>query len=169
MTPVRLIIDDKKWTSIDDFWKWKAFLNDLLFGVLEKVYCNQHNLSVNLLLTNDKYMKKLNNDFMGKNTATDILSFPQYEKFNIAVNAISENEILLGDIAMSHETVLRRLVNNSFFDRCSHLFVHGLLHLLGMDHDNEENAEKMENFEAAVLGLFSVGKPHAVAVGKDIA
>jgi probable rRNA maturation factor len=164
-----VIIDDEKWLSIDGFKEWETSLDNLLFATTKGVCNSRQSLSVNLLLTNDRYMQKLNNDFMGKNTATDILSFPQYEKFNLSVtDKISNEKLLLGDIAMSYETILRKFVKPSFFDKCSHLFVHGVLHLLGMEHENEDDANKMEIMEIKVLELFNLENPYATEIGKDI-
>lgn len=107
---------------------------------------------VDLLLTSDAEVQALNHDWRGKDTPTDVLSFP----------ASQADAPFIGDIALAFETVardaesLRRCIRNHF----SHLLIHGLLHLLGHDHVDEAEAEEMENLERKALARIGIPDPY---------
>jgi probable rRNA maturation factor len=169
---VTVIIDDDKWGKIYSFDEWAASLNGLLKAIIKEALGNEAEFFINLLLTNDENICKLNIDFRNKNEPTNILSFPQHEANDIknylvgnirkTDPTLKNSETVIGDIAMSYETIARESVifNMKFLDRCSHLFVHGVLHLLGMDHQDPLNAEKMESTEIRVLKLFDIRNPY---------
>jgi probable rRNA maturation factor len=130
---------------------------------------SQMDSSANLLLTNDERICKLNLSFRNNNRPTNILSFPQFETNDLKLLLVGKidttskiNEIVIGDIAMSYETIAREsnMFSVKFFDRCSHLFVHGMLHLLGMEHEDPLRAEEMERTEIKVLESFGLKNPY---------
>lgn len=73
-------------------------------------------------------------------------------------------DINIGDLAMSYEVIMEesKIFNKKFFDRCTHLFVHGVLHLLGMDHIEEDERLKMESLEIKILENFCIKNPYFV-------
>ncbi len=99
-----------------------------------------------ILLTNNKKMKILNNQFRKKNKATDVLSFPFNHKF-------SKNSYL-GDIAISYEIVNKRSNKSNFFLEFDKMWIHGYLHILGHDHDKLRNFKKMNKKENLILNYF---------------
>ena len=99
-----------------------------------------------LLLTNNKKMKSLNNQFRKKNKATDVLSFPFNYKFI--------KNSYLGDIAISYEIVNKRSTKSNFFIEFDKMWIHGYLHILGYDHKKLKNFKKMNKKENLILNYF---------------
>jgi len=105
-----------------------------------------------LMLTGDSEMQALNKRFRSKDMSTNVLSFPSGE----------ENDFL-GDIALARETCVREaaLKEISISDHAAHLIVHGMLHLIGYDHQIEGDAEAMERREAEILARLGIKDPYA--------
>lgn len=113
--------------------------------------------AVAVALTDDEGIRQLNRDFRQKDRATDVLSFPAGEPL------LPEGQAFLGDIALALEFIRREadLENKRFEDHLSHLFVHGLLHLIGYDHETAAEAAVMENLERDILARMEIGDPYA--------
>lgn len=111
--------------------------------------------AVAVLLSDDAAIAVLNQQFRGKPGATNVLSFPP---------AAAEAGFL-GDIALAAETIAAEAKNQgkSFVHHASHLAVHGFLHLLGYDHLEPEDAERMEARERAILAELGIEDPYAEA------
>ena len=110
---------------------------------------------VTIVLTDDREMRDLNRTWRGKDAATNVLSFP--------ANAGIREPGLLGDVVLAYETTLKEACeqNIALQDHVSHLVVHGVLHLLGFDHAEEEEAERMENLERTALASLGIADPYA--------
>lgn len=113
---------------------------------------------LSLLFTDDAHMRVLNGNWRGKDSATNVLSFPASD--------LAPGDTLpplLGDIVLAHETVKDEagLENKSFDDHLTHLIVHGLLHLLGYDHSEPAQAGHMESCERAILARLGINDPYA--------
>lgn len=108
-----------------------------------------------IVLTDDTEMRALNREWRGKDEPTNVLSFPTGE-------ALGE-PVLLGDVVIAYETAQREAgeAEISLSDHVSHLVVHGVLHLLGLDHDEDETAERMEDLERRALASLGVADPYA--------
>ncbi|MDF2617867.1 MAG: hypothetical protein K0S00_526 [Xanthobacteraceae bacterium] len=108
-------------------------------------------------LTDDASIRALNRDWRGKDTATNVLSFPTPEM------ARAGGDPHLGDIAIAYETLAREAEaeGKPFADHLAHLAVHGTLHLLGYDHEVAEDAEEMEAMERSVLAGLGVPDPYS--------
>ena len=108
---------------------------------------------VSLLLGDDAAVAALNKQFRGKNGATNVLSFPPAQG----------EEGFLGDIALAAETIVEEaeFQGKRFQDHAAHLVVHGFLHLLGYDHMDPADAEKMEVRERAILVSLGIEDPYA--------
>jgi probable rRNA maturation factor len=157
---VDIIIDDDRWNLTEDLLR---SANELFQAVLEELEAVSE-FSVNLLLTNDENIAILNSSFRDSLGPTNVLSFPQYDPSDIAKFLVCKidtpsgyNETLLGDIAMSFDSAMREssVFCVNFFDRCLHLFVHSVLHLLGMDH-----CDAMENIEIKILESYGIKNPY---------
>jgi probable rRNA maturation factor len=111
-----------------------------------------------LVLTDDATMRGLNRKWRGKNSATNVLSFPAQHPPH-AENAAR----LLGDIVIAFETCAREAHAQrvSFTDHLAHLAVHGFLHLLGYDHVADEEAHRMEALEATILDRLHIANPYS--------
>lgn len=112
---------------------------------------------LSLLLTDDKRIRVVNRDWRGFDKATNVLSFPAAPPSRVATSPV------LGDIVIAYETVEReaQAEGKSVSDHFSHLVIHGLLHLLGEDHETDAEAERMEGLEIAALARLGIADPYA--------
>jgi probable rRNA maturation factor len=115
-----------------------------------------------VICTDDAHIRALNARHRGKDAATNVLSFPATPP------AGGRFGPLLGDIVLSRETIDREAKEQglTFTDHLTHLMVHGFLHLLGHDHQNESEAVIMERLEAAILASIGIADPYTDA-GRD--
>ena len=102
-----------------------------------------------ILLTNNIKMKYLNNKFRKKNKATDVLSFPFYSVTELKKG--KRKKKYLGDVAISYEFVINRSKLTNFELEFDKLWLHGYLHLLGYDHQNDSDYYKMRKIENKIL------------------
>jgi probable rRNA maturation factor len=111
--------------------------------------------SVSLLLGDDASVASLNAQFRGKSGPTNVLSFPPAPG--------SAEPGFLGDIALAAETIVEQanFQGKRFEHHAAHLVVHGFLHLLGYDHEQSADAEKMEARERAILQSLGIEDPYA--------
>ncbi|MFN9477508.1 MAG: rRNA maturation RNase YbeY [Rickettsiales bacterium] len=155
----------------NDEWDSYKEINPKLFEeILEEVLTNYpnfnkvQNIELSILLTNDKRIKKLNQEFRNENRATNVLSFPDLD---IDFSQILEfkpdlDYIYLGDIAFAFETISEEVKkkNIPFLNHFKHLLVHSTLHLLGYDHMNDTEAEIMQDIEVKILKKLSIPSPY---------
>lgn len=113
---------------------------------------------LSLVLTDDAEIRAINTQWRSIDKPTNVLSFPA---FNVVVGQAPK--AMLGDVILAYETILREadLEKISFNDHLSHLIIHGLLHLLGYDHENDKDAEEMESLETAILAKLEIADPYA--------
>jgi probable rRNA maturation factor len=110
---------------------------------------------VTLALTDDAEMRVLNRIWRGKDVPTNVLSFP-------ADDAIAEPGFV-GDVVLAYETAQKeaREQDIKLTDHVAHLVVHGVLHLLGFDHGDDAEAERMEDVERRALASLGIADPYA--------
>jgi probable rRNA maturation factor len=111
---------------------------------------------VAVVLTDDAEQRRLNRDYRGKDAPTNVLSFP------IGDAAPGGGPVMLGDVVLAVETVAREAAeqNKPLADHLRHLVVHGVLHLLGFDHETDADAEIMETRERQILAGLGVPDPY---------
>lgn len=119
------------------------------------------NIEISVLLTNDGFIQGLNRDYRGKDKPTNVLSFPQ-EEFIAGNYADIEGQIALGDVIFAFETINNEAIEQekSFENHLAHLAVHGTLHLLGYDHEEDGDAEIMEALEIKILAELQIDNPY---------
>jgi len=110
---------------------------------------------VSILLTNDSAIRVLNRDWRGIDKATNVLSFP-------ASGQAAGKVRLLGDIVIAYETLERECddENRIFLHHLAHLTVHGFLHLIGYDHQTDNQAEEMEGLESRIMTRLNLPDPY---------
>ena len=113
-----------------------------------------------VMLTDDSTMRTLNLDWRGIDKPTNVLSFPAQTK---AAPREGGPPRMLGDIAISYETARREAddAHTPFDHHLSHLAVHGFLHLIGYDHEDDDAAETMEALEQEILAQLGIPNPYA--------
>lgn len=119
-----------------------------------------------LLLTDDAAVQALNRDYRGQDKPTNVLSFAALDD---DMPTPDDAPLLLGDIIVAFETVMAEAARDAKTpaDHFSHLVVHGMLHLLGFDHDDETQAETMEALEVKILSRLGIADPYGEARGRD--
>lgn len=117
-------------------------------------------LEVSVVFSDDATIRDLNARFRGKDTPTNVLSFPGYD-----AEAPFVGSVLLGDIVLAMETIEREAAdqNKAFQDHLAHLLIHGTLHLLGLDHQDDDQADHMERTETRIMTHLGFGDPYAIS------
>jgi probable rRNA maturation factor len=137
----------------------EALAGEAVEAALARLGLGDVESELSILFTDDAAMRKLNAEWRGKDKPTNVLSFPAFDL------APGDNPgPMLGDIVVAFETVAKEseLERKSFDDHLRHLIVHGFLHLLGYDHENDTDAEEMEAAERAILADMGVSDPYSV-------
>ena len=113
--------------------------------------------------TDDAEMRQLNAQFREQDKATNVLSFPHEALDNEAQdNMAADAPIYLGDLAFGFETMAQeaKQMDITIGAHMRHLVIHGLLHLIGCDHEDEADAEEMEGLEIAALSVIGITNPY---------
>lgn len=125
---------------------------------------------ISLIYVDNETIKKINRDYRGIDRETDVLSFPMIEypqkkvykdiylNYKFDESYFDDKCLVLGDIAVSLEKALEQSSDfgHSFFRETAYLIVHSTLHLLGYDHIEDEDKDKMRKREEAILESFSL-------------
>ena len=140
----------------DDFNLDKDLL--LKLNTAFEVISNEENLSdktINIRIVNDKEMVDLNKQFRCKDSSTNVLSFTNED----ISKSITGN---LGDIAINYDFIKResKEQGKTFDDHIVHMLIHGIYHILGLDHENDEMAQVMEEKEVALLYKLNIRDPY---------
>ena len=130
--------------SEEKAWTKKLKKKDIFFKKVCKAFPNKYKfinkkISLTLMLSNNKNIRKLNKNFRNKNKSTDVLSFPLNNKIKIS------NKIYIGDIIISYDFINKPKNQNldKFKEKLIKTFIHGFLHLIGFDHINNIDYKKM--------------------------
>ena len=115
------------------------------------------------MLTDDAAVRALNAQWRGKDRPTNVLSFPAATPDEIARARAGGPPLLLGDVVLALETCRREAAEQGkpLADHVAHLVVHGVLHLLGHDHEDDAEADRMERLETAILAELGIADPYA--------
>ena len=155
----------EEWDSSTD---WAALAREAVRAAVER---SAHRaladaplgLEVSVKFTSDEEVRSLNAAWRGKDKATNVLSFPMAEAEMLAQIAGSEGELLLGDIVLAIGVCAAEAAEKGvgMREHAAHLVVHGMLHLLGYDHEEgDEQAESMEAVERSALAGLGIADPY---------
>lgn len=118
---------------------------------------------ISILLSDDAAVRTLNRDYRDLDKPTNVLSFPARDDDRETDVFAEHDTVLLGDIVVAFETTMREAEaeGKGAGDHLAHLVVHGVLHLLGLDHEDDAEAEEMERLEVRALGGLGIPDPYA--------
>ena len=144
MISINVFSEEKAWAK--KLKKKEIFFNKICKAFPKKYRFINKNISLTLLLSNNKNIRKLNKNFRNKDRSTDILSFPFRKKLKIS------KKTYLGDIIISYNFIdkPRSQKLKVFKNKLIKIFIHGFLHLLNFDHKKNKDYEKMLNEEKLI-------------------
>ena len=156
MITIDILTESPLWGDSETYEKLAQTCVDAVWARLE---LPKKPTELSLVLTDDASIRTINAEWRNKDKATNVLSFPA---FDIAPGDAPGP--MLGDIIIARETVEREAQeeNKSFDQHLHHMIVHGLLHLLGYDHEDDEEAEEMEGLEREILHALAIPDPYTV-------
>lgn len=159
-----LIKDDNRWADHPDINQSLCVdITNKLLGCFPQA--QNQNIEISILLTDDQRMQELNKQFLNNDYPTNVLSFPDQnlDRHLIQSAGLPSTEIYLGDIALGYDILCKESqqkqipMENHFI----HLIIHGILHLLGFDHDTETKTLEMQEFEIKTLQQYDILSPYS--------
>ena len=144
MINIDVLSDEKAWSK--KIKKKELFFREICNFFPRKYRFPNKKITLSLLLSNNKFIKKLNKNFRNKNKSTDILSFPLTKK------KLRSKKIYIGDIIISFDFMNKPKSQNikDFKEKVVKTFIHGFLHLLGFDHIKDKDYKKMLSEEERI-------------------
>ena len=144
MISIEVFSEEKAWSI--KLKKKKLFFKEICNLFPRKYRFPNKKITLSLLLSNNKCIKKLNKNFRNKNKSTDILSFPLAKKTKIS------KKIYIGDIIISYNFMNKPKSQNikNFKKKVIKTFIHGYLHLLGFDHIKDKDYKRMLSEEEKI-------------------
>lgn len=125
-----------------------------IFDALNDEFESEKPVYLSVALINNEEIQRINRDFRGKDQPTDVISFAYHETEDYLIGPYDT----LGDIVISLERVeeQRKEYGHSFKRELFYVLTHGILHLLGYDHMNEEEKKEMRTREEEILGKYEI-------------
>lgn len=158
---VEITFEDSRWEGAG----LQALAEQAVAATLAQVQLAPESWEVSILACDDARIAGLNADFRGKPSATNVLSWPSGERGaeiagDVPGPPVGDPE--LGDLAIAFETCEREANDQGkpFKHHVLHLLVHGVLHLLGYDHERDADGDLMERQEIAILATLGVDNPY---------
>lgn len=163
---VDLAVEDPSWSAVPDL---QALVERAAAAALAEAGLEpDEDLELSCLFCDDGAIRALNAQWRGMDKATNVLSFPTPAgpASPAGVDDAPGAEALLGDIAIAWGTVVREAEaeNKRVEDHVAHLVIHGTLHLLGEDHEENAEAEAMEALERRAMARLGLPDPYADTV-----
>jgi probable rRNA maturation factor len=123
-------------------------------------------IEIAVRLTSDDEVHALNRQYRSKDKATNVLSFPMVQPDLLGTVTLNsdDGEVILGDIVLAHGVCAAEADERSVSieHHATHLVVHGVLHLLGLDHQGDAEAQAMEDLEREILASLGIADPYPV-------
>jgi probable rRNA maturation factor len=159
-----------------ELWDRSAVIDDALIRAALAAYEAAASLGaggcqVTLVLADDAELKRLNREWRGIDAPTNVLSFPAGIDPAEPSSEETGEPSPLGDVVLAFETAAKEAAEAgiTLSDHAIHLVVHGALHLLGFDHEDEDEAEEMEALERKILASLGIADPYAATSGRAVA
>ena len=143
--------------DISENKEYYNIIKNVLDKCFEEENLNEKNYYISIILTTPNQIKKINSEYRNIDKATDVLSFPMFEKDEI-YNKPNEIRETLGDIIISIEKVEEQAkeYGHSFERELSYMVVHGFYHLMGYDHMEEDDKKEMRKKEENILEKLNI-------------
>ena len=143
MQSISFNLDNPQWKK--EFPEYKTIISDAVKKTFQSENVNDQNNHISIFLTSDNVIKDLNQKYRNKNKATNVLAFPIQESI--------EQKNYIGDLAISLEKIIfesnkYKIKKNKYL---SQITIHGILHLLGYDHINDDDYEVMNKKEDRII------------------
>lgn len=153
MITLDIMIEAGDWSRLEDA---EALAQKAAEAALAVTYEADGDFEASVMLTDDAQIQELNRTWRNKDKPTNVLSFPAPEQPGLS------GPRHLGDIALAYETLVRESEEESkeLAHHFAHLIVHGVLHLLGYDHEVEAEADIMEGLEVKALATLGIANPY---------
>jgi probable rRNA maturation factor len=147
---IDIAVEHEAWHALGDLEVLAARAADAVLAEVAETVIDGAEWSI--LLADDAFVRDLNARWRGVDRPTNVLSFPTDG---------AARDHALGDVIVAWETSAREADERGWTvpDYLAHLLVHGLCHLLGLDHDTDASAEAMEAIEARALGRLGIASP----------
>jgi probable rRNA maturation factor len=160
---IEIAREDSKWLEYSAINE--AYFVEPILRVLKEHdnFSSLTKVELSILLTNSERMSSLNNQFMGKNYPADVLSFPEEDLHWRELSEFHpDKEICLGEIAFGFNEIQQSAKerNINFLHHFMHLTIHSILHLVGYDHQDEQDSDAMEALEVKILEQFGINNPY---------
>ena len=164
---VEIVVENALWNRFD----LEDIANRAFDAVAEKLSLVDGPYELSILACDDARIAVLNAEFRGKQTPTNVLSWPGFDLSPAVAGgkpdfpplpAHGDPFINIGDIAIAYQTCLLEADKAGIEPQghITHLLIHGILHLLGYDHETEIDAKMMETLEIDLLASMSIGNPY---------
>lgn len=149
-----VLVDDSRWR--ERLLDADATVNAAVAKAIDVTKPKLHpDVEVSFVFSDDAHIKKLNVNWRGKDSPTNVLSFPSFAGKELS------RVPLLGDVVLAYETIEREAAEElkEFAHHSTHMIVHGFLHLLGFDHETDNEADIMERHESRILKELGLPDP----------
>ena len=149
--------------GIDENKEYDEVIKKVLSQCFKEENLENSNLWITVTFTTPRKIQKINKEYRGIEKATDVLSFPMFEKNELDEKIAKkdfENEDILGDIIVSVEKVKEQAIEygHSFERELSYMIVHGFYHLMGYDHIKEDDKKVMRPKEEKILETLKISR-----------
>jgi probable rRNA maturation factor len=152
---VSIEVEDEAWLALPGL---EALARESVAAALSGADAEADTTEIALLFTSDDAIQEINAAWRGKAKPTNVLSFPAPSDLPIPKGELRP----LGDIVLAHGVIAREAAEQgkTLRGHTTHLIVHGVLHLLGFDHEDEAEAGEMEALEASILKGLGISDPY---------
>ena len=156
---------DAEWDSSTD---WEGLARDAAAAAITEsafpqLMTGPRTAELSVRLAGDAEVHALNAHWRGKDKATNVLSFPMAEPYELEQAEDEGPDLLIGDVILAHGVCASEAAQKgvSVAQHATHLVVHGTLHLLGHDHQDDQSAADMEQREVRALARLGIASPYA--------